>query len=191
MKMRKNDPKFEMTPLVRAILESAAREIKARETASLSSDEILEKILTGKAEPSFPNVPTMGLQVHTPVRIFEALTSLVPDYYKAIDRGNPQKLKDVLAKGFPVNFRNPHTGETALHRLAASGARPAMRVLLAHKDCDFLVRDEQDRLPSELAYLYGRDPALARLLGNKERKQAAEEGIDLPRRHRRPPVPSN
>jgi hypothetical protein len=58
-----------------------------------------------------------------------------------------------------------------------------MRVLLAHKDCDFLVRDKQGRLPSEMAYLYGRDPALARLLGNKERKQAAEKRIDLARRN--------
>ena len=118
--------------------------------------------------------------------IFDKLHALRRDYYTAIDSGNPRKLKRVLNKGFPVNFQNPRTGETALHRLAGSAAHDAIRVLMTHKDCNYLIRDKQGRLSSELAFLYGRDPALARLLAKKESKQAQKQGIALTRR----PVPS-
>jgi len=57
-----------------------------------------------------------------------------------------------------------------------------LRGLLKTGDCDFLLRDNRGRLPSEMAYLYGEDVAVARLLGNKERKQAKEQGIKLTRR---------
>ena len=48
--------------------------------------------------------------------------------------------------------------------------------------CTLLLRDKGGRLASELAYLFGQDPAAARLLGSKERKQAEAQGIKLTRR---------
>lgn len=108
------------------------------------------------------------------------LQELIPDFCMAIKHGNDQKLKEVFDKGFPVNF--PFISGTALHSLAAGRARPAIRVLLTYEDVNFIARDFKGRLPSELAYTVGHDPALARLLGNKERKQAAAEGIKLTRR---------
>jgi hypothetical protein len=61
---------------------------------------------------------------------------------------------------------------------AAYGARPALRVLLNSGGCDFLVRDWEGRLPSEIAREYGHDRAIARLLLIKEVRQARAQGID-------------
>jgi hypothetical protein len=52
-------------------------------------------------------------------------------------------------------------------------------VLLDCGLCNFLLRHKGGRLTSELAYLFGHDPAAARLLGTKERKQAEDQGITL------------
>ena len=108
------------------------------------------------------------------------LQQLTPDFCEAVLYGNDHKLKEVFDKGFPVNF--PILGGTALHNLAGTRARPAIRLLLTYEDVNFISRDNKGRLPSEMAYLYGHDPALARLLGIKERKQAEEQGIKLTRR---------
>lgn len=191
--MRKNDPKYEITSEVRAALMQAVFETGAGKAVLAllpqagEHADVLRRKKTGYFQPSsgFDEAKADEVSKRALEGLINDMAALRADYYKAIDHGNPQKLQDVLAKGFPVNFCNPHTGETALHRLAASGARAAIRVLLAHEDCNFLIRDNQGRLPSELAYLYGRDPALARLLGNKERKQGEAQGIKVTRR----PVP--
>jgi len=62
-----------------------------------------------------------------------------------------------------------------LHAAAGSRARPAIRPARAAL-ADFLIRDQQGRFASELAYLYGEDPAMAHLLGIKERKDAIANG---------------
>jgi len=97
-------------------------------------------------------------------------------------RGNPHKLEIFVEEGFPLNFQHHETGASVLHILAAGGARQALRVILKSDEIDFLLRDNQGRLASELAYLYGGDVAMARLLGITERKQAAAKGIKLTRR---------
>jgi hypothetical protein len=61
---------------------------------------------------------------------------------------------------------------------AAYGARPALRVLLNSGGCDFLVRDWEGRLPSEIAREYGRDREMARRLLVEEMRQARRQGID-------------
>lgn len=96
--------------------------------------------------------------------------------------GNDHIIGIYTEEKFPVNYQHPGTGSTALHEAASTQARDVVRVLLKTGDCDFLLRDNKGRLASEMAYLYGHDPALARLLGNKERKQAAAMGIKLTRR---------
>ena len=72
--------------------------------------------------------------------------------------------------------------ENSQRIIAACQARKALRFLIKTGDCDFLLRDNHGRLPSEMAYLYGEDVAVSRLLGNKERKQAEEQGIVVTRR---------
>ncbi|MCU7837967.1 MAG: ankyrin repeat domain-containing protein [Candidatus Thiodiazotropha sp. (ex Troendleina suluensis)] len=112
----------------------------------------------------------------------QILPTLSQQFLDAVERGNPDTVQIFLDAGIDINYQHPHTGQTALHVAATAQARHAMRVLLATGKCDFLIRDRLGRLASELAYTHGGDPALARLLGNKERKQAEEQGIRLTRR---------
>lgn len=110
------------------------------------------------------------------------LTEIGLEFLSACERGNPETLKIFIEAGMDVNYQHPFTGQTALHIASAAQARAVIRILLTVDRCDFLIRDTKGRLPSEMAYLYGEDPALARLLGNKERKQAEAQGIKLTRR---------
>lgn len=104
------------------------------------------------------------------------------EYLRAAEIGDYGRIDAFIDGGFPINYQDRRNGETALHYAAASDARRVVVTLLATDACNYLLRDNWGRLPSELAYLYGRDPALARLLAIKERKQAEREGIKITRR---------
>jgi len=109
------------------------------------------------------------------------LIRLGKQFLRAAEQGDARRLKLYIDEGFPSTWQDLKTGETALHIAAACQAREALRVILKSGTCDFLIRDAQGRLPSEMAYLYGNDPAVARLLGNKERIQAETQGEKLTR----------
>jgi ankyrin repeat protein len=104
------------------------------------------------------------------------------EFLKAVERGNAPAVGAYIEEGFPANYQDRQTQETALHISAATRAHKVLRVLLDCGLCNFLLRDKGGRLASELAYLFGQDPAAARLLGSKERKQAEAQGIKLTRR---------
>ena len=104
------------------------------------------------------------------------------EFLKAVERGNAPAVGAYIEEGFPANYQDRQTQETALHISAAVKARKVLRVLLDCGFCNFLLRDKGGRLASELAYLFGQDPATARLLATKERKQAEAQGIKLTRR---------
>ena len=110
------------------------------------------------------------------------MPSIGREWIEACRRGVAKTIQLFIDHGMDVNYLDPRTGESALHTAAGSGARQSVRILLRSGSCDFLVRDRAGRLPSECAYLFGGDVALARLLGNKERKQAAAQGISIARR---------
>ena len=103
------------------------------------------------------------------------------DWLDAARHGESAALIAFIEEGFPIDYSDPRTGETALHAAAGSQARPAVRLLLYHWP-DFLMRDRHGRLASELAYLYGEDPAMARLLAIRERKYAIATGRDFGKR---------
>jgi len=107
---------------------------------------------------------------------------LVNRFLEAAAWGDEKVIQAFINLGFPVNYQDPRTGRTALHEAAGTRARDVVKLLLRVRGCDFLIRDNKGRLPSEMAYLYGHDPALARLLGDKERRQAEAQGIKLTRR---------
>ena len=109
------------------------------------------------------------------------------EFLKAVERGNAPAVGAYIEEGFPPNYQDRQTQETALHISAAVKARKVLRVLLDCGLCNFLLRDKGGRLASELAYLFGQDPAAARLLGTKERKQAEAQGIKLTRRPKTSP----
>ncbi len=112
----------------------------------------------------------------------EQIGFLGHEWLEACRRGVGATIKIFIDGGMDINYQHPRTGQTALHAAAGSEARQTVRVLLRSEDCNYLLRDSKGRLPSECAYLFGEDVALSRLLGNKERKQAAEQGIELTRR---------
>jgi hypothetical protein len=111
-------------------------------------------------------------------RVFERLGR---EFVEAARDGDGDLVRAFIEEGFPMQFFDQRTRETALHAAAGSRARPAIRVLVQHWP-DFLMRDHYGRLSSELAYLYGEDPAMAHMLGIKERKQAKAKGGDPVRR---------
>jgi len=102
------------------------------------------------------------------------------EFNEAARDGDADLVRAFMEEGYPFGWSDPRTGETALHAAAGSRARPVVRVLIQHWP-DFLIRDRKGRLASELAYLYGEDPAMAHLLGTKERKNAIATGRDVRR----------
>ncbi|MCB9989305.1 MAG: ankyrin repeat domain-containing protein [Rhodospirillales bacterium] len=96
--------------------------------------------------------------------------------------GAADGMRRAECKEVGINERLPGSGGTILHLAAALDARDMLRELIQEKDCDFLARDNQGRLASELAFIEGNDPAVARLLRIKERKQAESLGIRVTRR---------
>lgn len=107
-------------------------------------------------------------------------------FLRAAEDGDEKTLQKLIGEGVAVNTRDPATGGTALHYAAAHAARPALRVLVNSGRCDFMVRDKKGRLASELAGVYGRDPAMARLLLRKEVEQARTQRLQVTRRETRP-----
>jgi len=113
-------------------------------------------------------------------------------FIEAAYRGAVNRMNDLIFNDQPhqeescsnvdVNAVDPRTGATTLHYVAAHGARPALRLLIRSRKCDFLIRDKRGRLASELAGIYGHDPAVARLLLRMENQQARAQGIRLRRR---------
>jgi ankyrin repeat protein len=100
----------------------------------------------------------------------------------AAQRGDATSMQLLIDDGALVNQQDKQTGATSLHYAAAYHARAALRVLLKSGKCDFLIRDKAGRLASEMAGVYGNDPAVARLLRRKELAQARGQGIVLARR---------
>ena len=75
-----------------------------------------------------------------------------------------------------INYQD-EDGMTALHDAAAYDALPCLRILVNSGKCNYLLRDKKGRSASELAFEYGKDYAVGRLLIMKEAQQAAKEGI--------------
>jgi hypothetical protein len=106
-------------------------------------------------------------------------------FLAAAEDADPERLEALAAQGAPLNYHDPRNGATALHYIAAQGARPAFRVLLKSGPLDFLARDGRGRLASELAGTYGRDLAMERFLLRKAIRQAREKGIPTRQIYRR------
>lgn len=150
--------------------------------AQSEKDDLLQRMREHHEPTSHARLPGEELAWKAIQEFVDELLSLRGPFMQAARQGKAETLRAMLARGFPVNYQDPETGDTALHLVAAHQARKALRVLLATGECNFLLRDGQGRLSSEVAYLDGRDPAVSRLLGIKEKKQGAAEGVTLGRR---------
>jgi hypothetical protein len=163
------EPPSESKEFVKAMLASASR---------------VERHIRDDTLPNFFRRPVYELTAAEDAlsRAFHrVLLRLGREYIEAARDGDGDLVRAFMEEGFPVEWAEWRTGETALHAAAGSRARPAVRLLVQHWP-DFLIRDRQGRLASELAYLYGEDPAMAHLLGIKERKDAIATGREVKRR---------
>ena len=68
-------------------------------------------------------------------------------------------------------------GMTPLHHAAAVGARSVVRMLVKSGRCNYLIQDKWGRYASDLAYEWGQDPAISRLLTIKQTQLAEELGV--------------
>jgi ankyrin repeat protein len=118
-------------------------------------------------------------------RLADSLVSLGERFLAAAEDADPERLEALAGQGAPVNYPDPRNGLTALHYVAAQGARRAFRALLRIGGLDFLARDYRGRLASEMAGAYGHNLAMERLLFRKEIQQAREKGIPLEKLYRR------
>jgi ankyrin repeat protein len=118
-------------------------------------------------------------------RIADQWVDIGERFLAAAEDADPQQLDALATQGAPVNYHDPWNGSTALHYVAAQGARPALRVLLKTGKCDFLARDHEGRLVSEMAGAHGRDLVMERLLLMKEIRQARQTGVPLEHIYRR------
>lgn len=116
----------------------------------------------------------------------KSMSALGREFLHVARRGNLRMLSGFIEEGFPVNWQDARAGQSALHVAAAAKGRKALVVLAECGRCDFLLRDKEGRLASEMAFLFGDDPAAARLLRIHERRQAVERGITLTRRPKAP-----
>lgn len=162
-------------------VEQRRRAIEAR-----PSEERLTKsaVYLGVQEPSkqfWEGMQAAALHWHAPIdptlaaACERAMSRLGRDWLDSARCGDTATMRAYIEEGFPVTYKDERTGENALHIAAGSQARPVLRLLLPLWE-GYTVRDRQGRLASELAYLYGEDAAMARLLGSKERKEAAATG---------------
>jgi hypothetical protein len=122
-------------------------------------------------------------------RLADSLVSLGEQFLAAAEDADPGRLEGLAAQGAPVNYHDPKNGATALHYVAAQGARRAFRALLRIGGLDFLARDHRGRFASEMAGVYGENLAMERLLFRKEIQQAREKGIPLEQLYRRDAAP--
>src|SRR5690349_20836301 len=81
--------------------------------------------------------------------------------------GASDGMKVHLDLGADVTIRDER-GMTALHHAAATGSRPCIRLLVATGRCDYLIKDNLGRYAYELAFEWGQDYAIARLLAKKQ-----------------------
>ncbi|MAT94102.1 MAG: hypothetical protein CME59_16090 [Halioglobus sp.] len=99
-----------------------------------------------------------------------------------IKKGRVSSFEAYADQGFSMNCQSARSGFTPLHMAALVGAREITRRLVKMKDLDYLARDYKGRLASQLAFVHAHDPAVARLLRKKERRQADTMGIKVTRR---------
>ena len=91
--------------------------------------------------------------------------------------GDADMVKDLIEKYHAdVNYQDQN-GMTALHHAAALGARPCIRVLVNSGQCDYLLKDKENRYAYELAIIWAKDYAVGRLLAKKQAQQALEQGV--------------
>lgn len=95
------------------------------------------------------------------------------EFIQCARKGRVTRLAEIARSGFNVNFVHPTHGRAAIHDIAAGGSRRLLRAFLSADDIDFLARDRDGRLPSEIAIDSNRDAVIRRFFEAKERQATA------------------
>lgn len=93
--------------------------------------------------------------------------------------GDLDNMKGWHGAGANVNIRESKTGATALHFAAVLKSREMINWLAKCDGIDFLIKDNDGRLPSALAFEVADDTVIGRYLAKKQAEQARARGIDL------------
>lgn len=128
------------------------------------------------------NLPMAASKVSPELQSLAVFGRLTESFFRAAEEGDVILVLAYLLEGFPANYQNEKTGETALHIAAAVNAVDVVRVLVSIGNCDYLLRDKRDRLAVELAISEADNWAIAKLLGKKSREQGKIQGVSVTRR---------
>jgi len=88
-------------------------------------------------------------------------------------------LDEYIDAGLPINFKNPLTGRTLLHNAAASTVTQIAQTLIETGKCDYLIRNNSEKLAYDLSFELGHDLALCKQLLDLTLEQARSTRIDL------------
>lgn len=145
---------------------------RAKMRVPLSRDEALARLRPRSAS----NTQRSGVAPAKP------LTTDARAIIADAEQGNLGRLQERLEAGQSLFVVDPRTGDTPLHAAASAAARGSILLMAILPGCDFLARDGEGRLPSELALEFGDDPVLARYLSMRENTQADRAGVPILRR---------
>ncbi len=99
-----------------------------------------------------------------------------------IDRVRQRRYQEALgliAQVRDINVVDPQTGATALHYAAHRSCMVLIEALAQRADLNYLVRDRDGRLPSELAWELSGNASLGARLIAQEQAQATRDGVQL------------
>ena len=92
-------------------------------------------------------------------------------FFEAVEEGDAETVFECLKRGRDPNMRRVGYGDTALHIAASRNARNIIRVLAKEETTDFMALDSKGRSASQIAYMFGGNPALSRYLRLKAEHQ--------------------
>ena len=90
---------------------------------------------------------------------------------RAIEAGDGERLLRIIAEGGDVNARGSVTKASLLHLAAANSAHKCLAVLARTRQCDYLVRDNNGYLPSEISIIHSNDIRAGTFLARMEARQ--------------------
>ncbi len=126
-----------------------------------------ESLIEEKLEIESERMSDLGIQLIKAVK-------------KPYDSGD--EVRQLLAQGAPVNYQEKNTEATALHLAAGYNDLGAVEAIMAQPEINYLIRDNQGRLVSELASKAG-NTELAEILIGKIKEQADSKGVIAHMRH--------
>jgi len=95
----------------------------------------------------------------------------------AIKSADFEQFVYLLRNGADVNFQEPKTLLTPLHRIALLGRRDELKCIIKVEGLRYTARDAKGRLPSQLALSHGSKPAITRFLAMKEYNEGVAQGF--------------